>query len=130
MLARRSAAFSLALLLGAASAQAFASPGAAEQTSDEVTLPERDLIEASLAKYLVRPATAMWRFTPKKPYLGTTRLVCGQVNYETSERRYVGYHRFYALLDQGRVTLSQIEDKFEDPSGRLADKLDFLCGKA
>ena len=123
-------AFSLAALAVAACRCQQAAAATNNQPSTEVSLHERDLIEESLAHYLVLPGTALWRFSGKKPYLGSTQLVCGSVNYQSSVRKYVGYHRFYALLDDGRVTLSQIEDRFEDPSGRLGDKLDFLCGKA
>ena len=125
----RLSALGLAALIALALADSPRPAAATDQSDTEVSLHERDLIEDSLAKYLVMPETALWRFTPKKPYLGSTKLVCGTVDYQTSLHKYVGYHRFYALLDDGRVTLSQIEDKFEDPSGRLADKLDFLCGK-
>ena len=117
------------LVMGAWSG--IAAPAAAtDQPPNEITLHERDLIEASLDPYLILPETALWRFTAKKPYLGSTKVVCGSVNYQSSVRKYVGYHRFYALLDDGHVTLSQIEDQRQDTSGRLREKLDLLCGNA
>ena len=130
MPARRTIAFSLAALVAGTCARMHAAAATTDSPANEVSLHERDLIEESLAHYLVLPGTALWRFAGKKPYLGSTQLVCGSVNYQSSVRKYVGYHRFYALLDGGHVTLSQIEDRFEDPSGRLGDKLDYLCGKA
>jgi hypothetical protein len=94
------------------------------------TRRQRDLVEEALAPNLVLPQTAMWQFAALKPYVDGARLICGWVNYQSLMRRYVGIRRFYAILDEDRVTLAQIEDDQSDPSGRLHGKLDMLCGKA
>lgn len=96
--------------------------------AEDSSLHQRDLVIAKLDNQLVIPETALWRWAPLKPYLGSVKLVCGEVNYESSTRKYQGYHRFYALVDSDRVTLAQIEDARQDPSGRLKEKLDDLCG--
>jgi hypothetical protein len=114
----------LALTLLAATAAAAMPAGA-----QELTLHQRDLVEDAMAPKMVLPETAIWEFGPFKPYLGTTKLVCGRVNYQSAMRQYVGFHRFYALMDGEDVTLIQIQDDPTDPSGKLRAKLDFLCGK-
>lgn len=83
-----------------------------------------------MAPAMVLPETAIWQFAPIKPYLGSQRLACGAVNYQSAMRRYMGFHRFYAILDDDRVILAQIQNDGQDPAGRLRNKLDFLCGKA
>ena len=116
----------LKALLAAGLAALMAGPVRAE----ELTAHERDLVQEWLAPNMVLPNMALWQFGPFKPYVGSARLVCGTVNFQSAMRRYVGSHRFYAILDDGRVTLAQIQDDQQDTSGRLHKKLDFLCGKA
>ena len=103
--------------------------GATQAATDEPTLPQRDAVEEWLSGNMVLPETALWKFEPVKPYLGSGKLLCGAVNYQSLMRRYVGYHRFYAIMYDDRVTLAQIENPGEDPSGRLHAKLELLCGK-
>lgn len=94
------------------------------------TQQQRDAIEAKLSLFMVLPETTIWRFAPVKPYLGDQVLVCGQVNFQAASRKYIGFRRFYATLDDNRVTLAQLEDQITDPSGRMHQKIDLLCGKA
>jgi hypothetical protein len=112
-------ALAVALLLGVTASAAQA---------QDLTPHLRDAIEDALAPDLVFPETANWRFDPIKPYLGTQKLVCGWVDYQSAERKYVGAHRFYAILDGATVTKAQINDPSEDISGSLASKLKLLCG--
>ena len=94
------------------------------------TLQERDAIEDFLLFNFVYPQTSIWQFGDTKPYIGSQTLVCGKVNFQSAMRSYGGFKRFYAALDHGRVTVAQIDNPYEDVSGRLAAKLDLLCGKA
>ena len=97
--------------------------------ADPVSLQQQDAVEAYLAPGLVLPSTALWQFEPLKDYVSGQKLVCGKVNFQSSRHTYLGYHQFYAALDGERVTVAQIDNPVEDPSGKLRAKLDLLCGK-
>ncbi len=99
-------------------------------SSEPVPLKQQDAVEAYLAPGLVRPSTALWEFEPLKDYVSGQKLVCGKVNFQSSRHTYLGYHQFYAALDGDRVTVAQIDNAVEDPSGKLRAKLDLLCGKS
>ncbi len=94
------------------------------------SIRQQDAIEDYLSPNFVLPQTSVWRFADVKPYIGGQVLVCGKVNFQSAMQRYLGFHRFYAALDHDRVVLAQIESPVDDPSGRLSEKLDLLCGKA
>ncbi len=95
----------------------------------EVDQDVRDKVEDSLAGVFVRPQTTIWRFDEYKPYVDGDHVVCGWANFESAQQSYVGYHQFYAIMHDGAVTLAQIADPLSDTSGKLAEKLDELCGK-
>ena len=97
--------------------------------AEPVPLKQQDAVESYLAPGLVLPSTALWQFEPLKDYVSGQKLVCGKVNYQSSRHTYLGYHQFYAALDGDRVTVAQIDNPVEDPSGKLRAKLDLLCGK-
>ncbi len=103
-------------------------PGPAQ--AEPVSLKQRDAVEAYLAPGLVLPNTAIWQFAPLKDYVSGQKLVCGKVNFQSARQTYLGYHQFYAALDGDRVTVAQIDNPVQDPSGRLRAKLDLLCGKS
>ncbi len=98
-------------------------------SAEEATIKQRDAIEDYMAPNFVLPESSIWRFSAIKPYIGGKKLVCGEVNFQSAMRQYVGFHRFYVTLDDNRVVLAQIENKNADPSGKLAARLDLLCGK-
>ena len=116
----------LTIVLAVAAGLGWPARGSAEPP----TMQQQDTIEDYLVPNFVLPQTSIWRFADVKPYIGGQTLVCGKVNFQSAMRRYQGFHRFYAVLDQGRVTLAQIENHDEDTSGRLTEKLDLICGKA
>ncbi len=113
-------------MLGLAAALACPARGSAEPP----TVQQQDTVEDYLVPNFVLPQTSIWRFADVKPYVGGQTLICGKVNFQSAMRRYQGFHRFYAVLTNGRVTLAQIDNPDEDVSGRLGEKLDLLCGKA
>lgn len=102
---------------------AIAVPAVAETVAPTL----RDTIEDTMSTNFVRPQTTIWRFDAMKPYLGDEQVVCGWVNYESAAQKYLGFHQFYAIVSNGAVTLSQIGDPTQDPSGKLAEKLKALC---
>ena len=89
----------------------------------------QDRVEDALSQNFVRPETAIWRFEDMKSYTGGEAVVCGSVNYESSAHKYLGFHRFYAIVDGSKVTLAQVSDPTQDTSGRLEEKLHVLCDK-
>ena len=97
--------------------------------AEPVSLKQRDAVQAYLAPSLVLPGTAIWQFEPLKDYVSGQKLVCGKVNYQSAQQTYLGYHQFFAALDGDRVTVAQIDNPAQDPSGKLRAKLDLFCGK-
>ncbi len=97
--------------------------------ADEVTLQMRDQIEDRLSSAFIAPQTAIWHFDADLPYVGAERVVCGWVNFQSAQQKYVGFHQFYAIFSSGQITVSQIEDPVSDTSGELAEKLKAFCGK-
>jgi hypothetical protein len=102
--------------------------GAAAQ-GQELTQQQRDMIADAMAPQLVLPETAQYRFDAPKPYVDGASVVCGQVNYQSAGRVYTGFHNFYAILQNGAVTLAQIDAPDEDATGKLRLKLKVLCGR-
>ncbi len=97
-------------------------------SAGEVSLPMQDAIEDKLSGAFISPQTAIWHFDADVPYISGERLVCGWVNFESAQQKYVGYHQFYAITFSGAVTLVQMDDPVSDTSGQLAAKLKSLCG--
>ena len=96
--------------------------------ADEVSVAVRDRIEENLSGAFILPQTTVWRFDEEKAYVSGERVVCGWVNFQSAQQRYVGYHQFYAIMNDGQVDLAQIDDPVSDTSGKLAGKLKLLCG--
>ena len=101
-------------------------PGRA--TAGEVTIETRDRIEEKLSNAFLAPQTTLWQFDAELPYVSGERVVCGWVNFQSAQQKYVGFHQFYAIVADGLVTLAQIDDPVSDTSGELANKLNTLCG--
>jgi hypothetical protein len=109
---------------------AIASAQALPPGTSAVPMETQDLIEASMAKYLVLPETADWHFEFMAPYPGGGSVICGSVNYQSLQRKYMGAHRFYALLKRDRITLAQLQDPPDvDVSGQEAVKFKLLCDR-
>ncbi len=101
-------------------------PGGA--AAGEVTTETRDRIEEKLSDAFLAPQTTLWQFDAELPYVSGERVVCGWVNFQSAQQKYVGFHQFYAIVANGLVTLAQIDDPVSDTSGELANKLSTLCG--
>jgi hypothetical protein len=95
----------------------------------EVPTELRDRVAEAMAGDFVRPQTTIYRFDSVRPYSGGDDVVCGAVNYESSEQKYVGFHDFYAMIHDGKVILHQTDDPGVDTSGALRDKLNAICPK-
>jgi hypothetical protein len=96
--------------------------------ADSIPLETRDLVQAAISVHLVLPQTARWEFLFMTPYAGGGKLVCGRVNFQSAERRYVGPIRFYAIVASGRVTRSQLQDPPNiDTTGGEERTFDLLC---
>lgn len=125
---RRRAGFAAALallLLGGARSAGALPPGTSDVPSNV-----RDQVEAALAPNLVIPETAIWSFAFMAPYVNGGNVVCGAVNYQSAMRVYVGPKRFYAFVNRGVVTFSQLQDPpVIDTSGEEAKKFHLLCDK-
>ncbi len=114
------------ILPGAVRAAAAETPPGTEPVPMEV----RDMVEDNISKHLVLPETAEWRFSFMAPYAGGGKVVCGQVNYQSAQRKYVGYQSFYAIIRDNAVGLSQLKDPdWFDASGQEAKKFELLCDR-
>ncbi len=93
-----------------------------------VSQPVRDLVEAEIGKDFVLPQTTQWRFDYTLPYAGGSGdVVCGSVNYQSAQRKYVGWHVFYAIVDRNTVKLNQVVDPSFDTTGQIAARFRLLC---
>jgi hypothetical protein len=118
--------FRAILLLLPAAASAQATP----QGTSIVPMGEQDMVEENIARSLPLPETAEWHFAFKAPYAGGGDVVCGSVNYQSLERKYVGSHRFYAIIYNNKITLAQLQDPPSvDVSGEEAVKFHRLCDR-
>lgn len=111
----------LALVLLAAAPSADASVSA--------TLQEAVIDHFSLQ--LVLPRTAIWHFVSASPYLLGGTLICGDVNYQNSVKRYVGRLPFYLVVKGNGVTGDGgllPEDPHSDPTGTVRSTYVKLCG--
>ena len=99
-----------------------------QAAADEVPTQLRDKIEEKLSDAFLAPQMTLWRFDAELPYISGDHVVCGWVNFQSAEQKYVGFHQFYAIVSGDQVTLAQIDDPVSDVSGQLADKLKMLCG--
>jgi len=101
-----------------------------KDSTDTVPMDIRDIIEDAISPKLVLPETARWDFQSIAPYPGGDKVVCGRVDYQSSARQYVGFHRFYAVMDGTRINTLQLEDPpTTDVSGQQAAKFRMLCDK-
>jgi len=116
-----------AILLAAAAPFAAAAPPAAAATTP-IPWAIREQVEAKLAGSFVYPETSNYIFQDYRPYLGQDRVVCGVVDFQSSVKKYVGAHHFYAIVHDGVVGLTQLDDPVEDVSGERMAKMKLLCG--
>ncbi len=114
----------LAGVLGSVMVGGACGQAAAEEVSSQI----RDQVEEKLSDAFLAPQTTIWQFDAELPYVSGERVVCGWVNFQSAQQKYVGFHQFYAIVSAGQVTLAQIDDPVSDISGQLADKLKTLCG--
>jgi len=120
------AAFHALLLMFPAVAWAQATPPGTRPVPMEV----QDLVEDKIATNLPLAQTAEWRFDFMAPYAGGGDVVCGSVNYQSLQRKYVGSHRFYVLVYRNKITLAQLQDPPSvDVSGEEARKFRLLCDR-
>ncbi len=88
------------------------------------------MVEDNIAKNLPLPQTANWRFDFMAPYPGGADVVCGSVDYQSLQRKYVGAHRFYVIVYRNQISLAQLQDPpFVDVSGEEARKFHLLCDR-
>jgi len=114
------------LVLCSAAERAQATP----QGTSAVPMEVQDLVEEDIAKALPLPETADWHFDFMAPYAGGGDVVCGSVNYQSLERKYVGSQRFYAIVYRHKISLSQLQDPPSvDVSGQEAVKFHLLCDR-
>jgi hypothetical protein len=77
----------------------------------------------------VYPDLVQWEWDSAKPYpLGGTA-VCGKVNFPNSNRRYLGYKEFYALVVDGKYQEGGIVgNNVQDPAGAIGFAYRTVCG--
>jgi hypothetical protein len=94
-----------------------------------VPMETQDTVEANISHYLPLPETADWHFDYMAPYPGGG-VVCGSVDYQSLQRKYVGSQRFYAIIYRNKISLSQLQDPpAVDVSGQEAIKFKLLCDR-
>jgi len=124
-----------ALFLAALTLAPFALTHAAAATGTPqggkpVPMDVRDIVEDAIAKDLPLPETAEWHFDFMAPYAGGGDVVCGQVNYQSLQRKYVGLNNFYAIVKSQEVTLAVLQSPaWFDTTGQEAVKFKLLCNR-
>jgi hypothetical protein len=95
----------------------------------EPTLADRQAVIEHFRPIFVLPQFTRWQFDDAKPYrLGGT-LVCGHVNFQNSNRVYLGNEAFYIVLKEGKYQEGGIVgNEIQDPSGATAFAYKILCG--
>jgi hypothetical protein len=95
---------------------------------DEVSLADQQVILEHFRTTFVYPQFTHWQFDDAKPYeLGGT-LVCGQVNFQNSNRVFMGAKPFYSVVRDGRYMEGGIVgNKVQDPAGTVTFAYDVLC---
>jgi hypothetical protein len=96
--------------------------------ADAVAPADQDVIIEHFRTTFVYPQFTSWRFEDAKPYrLGGT-LVCGHVNFENSNRVFVGEKPFYTVVKDGHFLEGGIVgNKVQDPAGTIAFAYKILC---
>jgi len=95
-----------------------------------VPMETQDLVEEIISKNLPLPETGDWHFDFMAPYPGGGDVVCGSVNYQSLQRKYVGANRFYAIVYRNKVTLAQLQDPPSvDTTGQEAITFHTLCDR-
>lgn len=112
-------------------------PGWAAETADKpdgakpVPMDVRDMVEDAIGRNLPLPESADWHFDFMAPYGGGGQVVCGRVNYQSLQRKYVGMTNFYAVVKSQTVTLAVLQDPaWLDSSGQEAIKFKLLCNRS
>jgi hypothetical protein len=114
----------LPVLAWAAAQPALAAADAASPVPDAI----QRRIEERFSDRFVYPDTTDWVFKSIEPYPGSSKIVCGTVNYQNAMRKYVGAKHFYAILDDRSIsTIGIDEDENEDRTGEGAFKMKTLC---
>jgi hypothetical protein len=91
----------------------------------------RDAVIDHFSPQLVLPRTAIWHFASASPYLLGGTLVCGDVNYQNSVKKYVGRLPFYLVVKRNGLTGDGgmlPEDPLMDPTDTARGTYVKLCG--
>jgi hypothetical protein len=101
--------------------------GGAAQNNVPLALQRR--VIAHYSHLFLRPQTALWQFDVARPYLLGGTLVCGHVNYEDSEHRYVGASPFYLVLTDSGTGDGDVlpADPTQDPTGTITSTYRAVC---
>jgi hypothetical protein len=95
-----------------------------------VPMEVQDMVEDDIAKNLPLPETADWHFDFMAPYPSGGDVVCGSVNYQSLQRKYVGAQRFYVIVYRNKISFSQLQDPPNmDTSGEEARKFHLFCDR-
>jgi len=94
----------------------------------ETTLADQQAVMEHFRPIFVLPQFTRWRFDDSKPYqLGGT-LICGQVNFQNSNRVFLGFKDFYIVIKDGKYQEGGIVgNEIQDPSGATAFAYKILC---
>jgi hypothetical protein len=95
---------------------------------DEVALADQQVITEHFRPIFVYPQFTRWRFETAAPYRLGGMLICGHVNFQNSNRVFVGEKPFYTVVRNGRYLEGGIVgNKVEDPAGSVAFAYSLLC---
>jgi hypothetical protein len=102
---------------------------AAAPAENNVPLALQQRVIAHYSHLFIMPQTAIWEFESARPYLLGGTIVCGHVNYQNSERRYVGASAFYLVLtDTGTGDGDVLPAKaVQDPTGTIRSTYLQVC---
>jgi len=122
------AAFAILFLAAAAPGAPAEDPAGAPVEGNVPVALQRRVIAYYSHLFMV-PQTAIWQFDSARPYLLGGTVVCGRVNYQNSEHRYVGASAFYLVLTETGTGDGNVlpADPKQDPTGTITSTYRQVC---
>lgn len=94
----------------------------------EVPLAHQTIAKGAFRDQFVLPDQVLWRFDKEVPYPAGGDVVCGAVNFQNSNRIYIGYKSFYAVIRHGEFSEGGIVgNQVQDPTGNIQFAFNTLC---
>jgi hypothetical protein len=97
-------------------------------SADPVALADQQVIIEHFRTTFVYPQFTQWRFEDAKPYRLGGMAICGHVNFQNSNRVYIGEKPFYTVVRDGRYLEGGIlGSAYLDSTGATKFAYHILC---